>query len=90
MINENSIQSENIYNFNKTGFAIDFISAQKINITVGTLFYNQRTLYIIFKDKNYIKMNKKKCQKLTRSTQQIAYKGDLSVEEDLQLAQQLN
>lgn len=35
-------------------------------------------------------MNKKKCQKLTRSTQQIAYKGDLSVEEDLQLAQQLN
>lgn len=34
--------------------------------------------------------NKKKCQKRTRSNRQIVHKGDLSIAEDLQLAQQLN
>ncbi|KAJ5595835.1 hypothetical protein N7450_002293 [Penicillium hetheringtonii] len=32
IIDKNSIQSENIYNFDETGFAIDLISVQKIVI----------------------------------------------------------
>lgn len=33
-IEKNSIQSENIYNFDKTGFAMDFILSQKVIIQV--------------------------------------------------------
>ncbi|KAJ5600255.1 hypothetical protein N7450_001322 [Penicillium hetheringtonii] len=43
IIDKNGIQSENIYNFDETGFAMDLISVQK-NIIVDILFYNQRTV----------------------------------------------
>lgn len=41
-INQNRIQPDNIYNFDKTGFAIDFISIQKI--VIQSDLYNCRAI----------------------------------------------
>jgi len=50
------------------------------------VLYN--TVLLVKKNTDLYTANKKKYQKRTRSTRQIAHKENLSIEEDLQLAQQ--
>ncbi|KAJ5573102.1 hypothetical protein N7450_010086 [Penicillium hetheringtonii] len=148
IIDEKNIQSENIYNFDKIGFAINLISAQKVKIilylfvylSIYYIFYNllilnilqtviqlQKQVFLlkqllkqqsnsspisskilldqIIKDHylilyntalfaqdnvNLYTANKKKHQKRNQLYRQIFYQDNLSIEEGLLLAEQLN
>ncbi|KAJ5569281.1 hypothetical protein N7450_011767 [Penicillium hetheringtonii] len=55
-IEKNRIQSKNIYNFDETDFAIEFILSQKIITAIETIYIDSYSLlfYLIFKDQIYI------------------------------------